>query len=100
MDTTRRNLLALAGLAPFALSAARSAVAAEAACYDPASLPLSQKSRRRSLGFVDVSPDPKRRCGACAFFVAGAGQCGTCNLLGGSPVGAGSVCASFAARGK
>ena len=93
--TGRRGLLAMAALAPFALlSAARAA----AACYDPAALPLSQKSRRRSLGYTDVSADPAKRCGLCAYFTAGDGGCGTCQLLSGGPVSAASGCTSFAAR--
>jgi hypothetical protein len=98
MNPTRRNFVILAGMAPLALAAGRALAAEAAACYDPASLPLSQKNRRRSLGYVDASLDPKRHCSACAFFTAGQGTCGYCQLLTGGPVNAGAVCNSFAPK--
>ncbi len=98
MIPTRRKFLSLAVAAPFAAVAAGRAMAETPACYDPVNLPLSQQSMRRSLGFVAVSTDPKKRCDLCAFFKAGAAGCGTCQLLSGGPVGAGSVCTSFAAK--
>jgi hypothetical protein len=99
MLETRRKFLAIAGMAPFALLAAASARAQTApACYDPAALPLSQKSRRRSLGFLESAPDEAKRCGRCAFFTAAGPGCGTCQLLAGGPVNAGSVCNSFAPK--
>lgn len=101
MDKSRRGFLALAGLAPLALAAApRARAAGSAACYDPNALSLSQKSRRRSLEYVEASADPARTCGLCAFFVAGQGSCGTCQLLTGGPVQAGAVCSSFAPKAK
>lgn len=98
MTINRRRFLTVAAvgmpLAIFAAGAARAAV-----CYDPAALPLSQKSRRRSLSYVEVSSDPAKRCAGCAFFTATAEGCGNCQLLNG-PVNAGAVCASFAPRPK
>ena len=100
MDNSRRKFLALAGLTPVALLAARAAHAGDAACYDPAALPLSQKNRRRGLGYVEPAPDPKKHCGLCAFFTADAAQagCGKCQMLGGGPVSAMGVCNSFAPK--
>jgi hypothetical protein len=99
MAVSRRNFLTAAGLAPLACLAGGSALAAEAAaCYNPAALPLRQKSQRRSLGYVEKSGDAKNRCAACAFFTAGSQGCGTCQLLGGGAVNAGAVCDSFAAK--
>jgi hypothetical protein len=102
MSGSRRHFLALAAGAPLALLAAGRVRAADApACYDPAGLPFSQKNRRRSLGYVEVSADADKRCGACAFFTATAqGGCGTCELLGGGPVRADAVCTSFAAKAR
>jgi hypothetical protein len=106
-DGSRRRFLAMAGLVPVALVAGRAALAATPpapaagpACYDPATLSLSQKSRRRSLAYYELSTDPARRCGGCAFFVpAAAGStCGSCQLLGNAPVKAEAVCASFAPK--
>ena len=101
MDSSRRRFLTLAGLAPLALTVAPGASAAgNAACYDPNTLPLNQKSRRRSMEYVEASTDPAKTCGGCAFFVAGQGGCGTCQLLTGGPVQAGAVCSSFAPKAK
>ena len=102
MPGSRRSFLALAAGAPLALFAAGRTRAADApACYDPATLPFSQKSQRRSLGYVEVSTDPKKHCGACAFFTASAqGGCGTCQMLGGAAVCADAVCTSFAAKAR
>ena len=98
MNQSRRKFVILAGMTPLALAAGRSFAAESAACYDPATLPLSQKNRRRSLGYVDAAPDPKKHCGGCAFFAASQGSCGTCQLLTGGPVNAGGVCNSFAPK--
>jgi hypothetical protein len=100
MRNSRRDFLALAGMAPIALLAAKGAQAAEV-CYDPAALPLSQKNRRRGLGYLEASPEPaKRRCGICVFFTPTAGKegCGNCQMLSGGPVNAGGVCNSFAPK--
>lgn len=99
MDSHRRRFLAFAAAAPLAALTIGRARAQTATCYDPAALPLSQKNRRRSLGYVEVSADPAKRCAGCVFFTAGADGCGTCGLLNG-PVSAGAVCASFAPRAK
>ena len=98
MTLARRRFLAHAVIgAPLALLGSEAAQAA--ACYDPAALPLSQKNRRRSLGYLETAADTARRCQGCAFFKAGEAGCGTCALLNG-PVEAGASCGSFAARGK
>jgi hypothetical protein len=92
---TRRTFLGCAASAPVVLIA--TPVLADA-CYDPAALPFNQKSRRRSIAYLEVSGDPQRRCQGCAFFTAGATGCGTCTLLAG-PVNAGATCSSFARKG-
>jgi hypothetical protein len=102
MTIDRRRFLTLAATtAPLAALTIGigSALAETAACYDPAALPFSQKTRRRSLGYVEASTDPAKHCSACSFFTAAAAGCGTCGLLNG-PVNAGAVCSSFAPRGK
>jgi hypothetical protein len=101
MTESRRRFLALAGLAPVALLGARQAFAQAApACYDPNKLPLSQKSLRRSMSYVDPSPDAAKRCGTCAFFVATQGGCGTCQILSGGPVAQSAYCMSYAPKPK
>lgn len=98
MNRSRRNFLACAGLAPIALIVEGSSSSAQSppACYDPAALTLADKSRRRSLGFVETSGDEKRRCGHCAFFRLTRGSCGSCQLMTNAPVTVSSVCNSFA----
>lgn len=98
MAVSRRSMLGLIALAPLGFAGARAETAP--ACYDPAALPASQKGIRKALGYQDVSSDPARRCSACAFFAAAKpAGCGTCALLSGRPVSAGSVCNSFAKKG-
>lgn len=100
MRPTRRALLALAGLAGGAgLSGMAQAQSQAQACFDRSKLAAGDLSLRRSLGFQDISADPKRACGGCAFFTAAQpASCGKCMLLSGGPVSAGSVCGSWAAR--
>jgi len=69
------------------------------ACYDPAKLAFTQKSRRRALGYIEASNDPARRCGGCAFFTGTTAGCGTCQMLSAGPVDAAGVCNSFASKG-
>lgn len=96
--TSRRAFLAVAALAPFA--AWSGAKAQSSVCYDPAKLPMSQKSLRTSLKYVDAAPDPtKKRCGLCAFFTGTQAGCGTCVLLSGGAVNATGVCNNFAPKG-
>lgn len=96
MITSRRSLLALAPALMLAVPGRGQT--APPACADPATLPLMQKSRRKSLGYLEASGDPKKMCRLCAFFTAGSGVCGTCQIFSGGPVNAGGVCNSFAAK--
>lgn len=99
MSNTRRSFLTLAGIAPLAVLAASRAGADPAPCYDPATLPLSQKNRRRGLGYVEQSADPKKHCAMCAFYTASKDGCGACQMLSGAAVNAGGLCSSFALKG-
>ena len=98
-QTTRRGLFAFAAGAGL-LMLGRKAPAQEAAaqCFNPDSLPASQKSLRQSLGFQLQSADPKKHCASCAFFTATSGGCGTCMLLSGGAVTTQSVCNSWALK--
>lgn len=97
MSVNRRDFLGLAALAPVAGLAASRAFAEDAACYDPASLPMSQQNFRKSMQFQQVSTDPKKRCELCTFYKASKPGCGTCQIFNG-PVQGVSVCASFAPK--
>jgi hypothetical protein len=96
-DLSRREMTAALVLLPAAFIGLGGAAQAQS-CYDPATLPMSQRSRRRSLGFKDQAPDPKKVCGGCAFFTATSAGCGTCKLLTGGVVSATSVCNSWARK--
>lgn len=106
MHDTRRTFLTngarLAAATLGAVALAKPALAAAAACVDMDALPLSQKNRRRSVGYADPSPDPQRACGKCAFFTADSAAdragCGMCAILA-APVGATAVCTSYAPKG-
>ena len=99
MTNSRRKFLAMAAASPLVLLAGSDALAQAApACFDPESLPFSQKSRRRSVGYTEPSTDPAKHCGLCAFFTASRIGCGTCTILGAGPVSATAVCSSFAAK--
>lgn len=58
-------------------------VSAEEVCADPTKLDSGASALRASLNYVEQSPDPAKSCAACAFFTAGAGGCGSCQILGG-----------------
>lgn len=98
MDQSRRKFLGALAAVPALLAASGAAAASDAICYDPDALPLNLKNRRKALGFVEQSPDAKRRCGLCAFFQAKDGDCGSCQLLSGGAVTAAGVCNSFAPK--
>ena len=98
MTIDRRRFLNIAVLAGAATAAATTGSNALAAvCYDPATLPLSQKNRRRSLGYLEAASDPSRRCGGCAFFTAAEKGCGQCAMLN-AAVNVGASCNSFVQR--
>lgn len=94
---SRRSLLVLLALAPLGMALFADAAGA-ATCVSPDALSAAQKSMRKSLGFKP-SVDPKKACGACAFFTAAANGCGKCALLSGGVVPADGVCDSWAAKG-
>ena len=97
MIPTRRQFVAGIAMLLGGASGMAAGQAPAQACYDPASLPLGQKNMRRSLGYVEPSPDSGKHCDLCAFFTSGSAGCGTCTILSGAVSGAG-VCSSFAAR--
>lgn len=95
MCMTRRLVLGGIAFAPLA-SVRAEEPDSPAQCYDSSSLPRSQRSMRRSLGFKDVADCETKSCSTCAFFTRKDGDCGTCQLLIGGPTSAASVCNSWA----
>lgn len=98
VNSARRNVVALATVPLLVLGFGSRASAEEAACFDLEALPANQKRIRRSLGFRLAAMDDQKRCGACAFFTASAGDCGTCAMLSGGVVSTAYVCESWAAK--
>lgn len=68
-------------------------------CADPESMSSSEASMRTSLGYTSSSTDPAQTCAGCAYFKGGTGECGPCDLLGGSQVNASGRCNSWSASG-
>lgn len=99
MITDRRRFMNLAIMGAAATAAVKASGAMAAVCYDPAALPLSQKNRRRSLGYIEAATDPARRCMGCAFFTAAEEGCGKCAMLN-FTVNSGASCNSFVQRPK
>ena len=98
VNSARRNVVALAALPLLVFGFGSQSSAADAACFDLESLPANQKRMRRSLGFKLAAMDDQKRCGACAFFTASTGDCGTCAMLSGGVVSTAYVCDSWAAK--
>lgn len=99
MTISRRTILGAIAFAPFVAAANANASSGANTCYDPSSLPASQRSRRRALGFRDAAAGSEKRCGECAFFKASGDKgCGTCDLLTGGMVTADNVCNSWAKK--
>lgn len=98
MIPTRRRFLAAGAIASLAFGFGPAARAVAPSCG--VDLPLTQKNRRRALGYLEASGDEKRRCRLCAFFSGEDGSCGACQMLSGSLVNANAVCNSFVAKGE
>lgn len=94
---TRRALLGLALAGPAMLGAARALAADAGTCVNLDDLPASEKSMRQALNFMLISDDASRHCAICAFYSAGEGDCGKCQIFNG-PVPAQGRCDSWAAR--
>jgi hypothetical protein len=58
-------------------------VSAEGVCADPAKMDSGAAALRASLNYTEQSPDAAKSCAACAFFTAGPGGCGSCQILSG-----------------
>lgn len=67
-------------------------------CADPQTLTTAEQSMRKSLGYVEASPNPQQSCAGCAFFSAATGACGTCNMFNGGSVNAAGHCNSWSAK--
>jgi hypothetical protein len=99
-------LLALGACGSRSDGGASSGASAEAtahACVDPAALSAGERNTREALNYTDLSQDPQKVCGACAFFHPnasgdGAAGCGKCDMFSGGQVSARGHCDSWSAK--
>ena len=68
-------------------------------CTDTAGLTEQEVGMRKTMQYVDKSPDAVKKCSGCALYkaAAAAGSCGGCQLLKG-PIHPDGYCTSFAAK--
>ena len=92
----RRRLLTLGIRASLAVAFINGRTAL-ASCTDPDDLSGADLALRKSVEYTDLSSDAKKTCLGCAFFKAGAGGCGTCQILSGF-VSAAGHCTSWSAK--
>ena len=97
MDAGRRSLLTFGVCVSLAVAFANRASAAAAGCTDPDDLSGADLALRKSVEYTDFSSDDKKTCRGCAFFKAGTGGCGSCQILSGL-VSAAGHCTSWSAR--
>jgi hypothetical protein len=83
----------VAGLS-MATIASKGSRAAATSCTDAGSASL-----RESLHYTDAASNPAEACGACGFFTASDGGCGSCTIMSGS-VSAKGHCDSWSAKGS
>ena len=96
---SRREMLGVGAKLALGAIAAGTAACAKApanACVDPEQLTDSERSIRKSLGYVEQFSNKEQVCARCSFFTASAGSCGTCSILNGT-VNATGHCSSWAA---
>jgi hypothetical protein len=95
-DAGRRSLLKFGIRLSLAIALIRK-IEAAAVCADPDDLSGADVALRKSVEYTDFSSDDKKTCHGCAFFRAGTGGCGTCQILSGL-VSAAGHCTSWSAR--
>lgn len=85
---------AAAGSALFGAAACKK----ELSCSDTSGLAAMDVQMRTSLGYVDRSPQPDKRCDNCLHYkAAGENQCGGCAILKG-PIHPKGYCNSWAVK--
>jgi hypothetical protein len=77
------------------------AAASGGVCADLGAMSDADQGTRKSLNYVEASPDPNQVCAKCSFFHPGsdAGGCGTCDMFSGGPVNSHGHCNSWSAKG-
>jgi hypothetical protein len=72
-----------------------------AMCADLNSMSDAEQGTRKSLNYLETSPNPDQVCAKCSFFHPGAaaGGCGTCDIFSGGPTNSHGHCNSWSAKG-
>lgn len=86
MDPVSRRKLLLGGVAGLATLAGLSGCQkAQFSCDGVVGLSVEDLQLRRTLGYVDRSPDPKKSCSLCQQFepAPSNGSCGRCKMIKG-----------------
>jgi hypothetical protein len=96
-DAGRRSLLKFAIGLSLVLALLNGKAEVVAGCTDPDDLSGADVALRKSVEYTDKSSDENKTCRGCAFFKAGAGGCGTCQIVSGL-VSATGHCTSWSAR--
>jgi hypothetical protein len=92
VSIARRRLLQRMAVTLGALTAASRTMAAPCAAPDG-----SDSSLRKSLHYVESSPNAAQQCSGCAFFSDPQGACGKCMIFNG-PTSVSGHCDSWSAR--
>lgn len=94
----RLALLSTAALASQLLSACKSKPT-KPSCNDVSTLsPADAKARNDTLGYVEHSPDPTKKCSGCVHYLPGApNACGGCKVVKG-PIDAEAYCKLWTVR--
>ena|SRR5579883_1135501 len=99
-DILRKSvLLGVAAAGAGALAAACKDTPKEIHCDDTTGIAPTDVETRKTLAYIDRTPDPNKMCQNCQQFVAppSATQCGTCKVLKGN-VHPNGYCKSWAAK--
>ena len=93
--------VALEGCGQKTETASTGGSAAGAVCADLSAMSEAEQGTRKSLNYVESSPNPDQVCGKCSFFHPGSdgGGCGTCDIFSGGPANSHGHCNSWSAKG-
>ncbi|HYM34502.1 MAG TPA: high-potential iron-sulfur protein [Steroidobacteraceae bacterium] len=93
----RRDLLAKSLLFSIATGALQATAAQTELCVDPDDLSSADYQFRKYVKYTESSDTPGKACSGCTFFKPGQGNCGSCQIVGGS-INANGYCTSWNAR--
>jgi hypothetical protein len=97
IDRNRRTFLQTSLQWSFAVTLLYAIPASAALCVDPEELSSTDYQFRKYVKYTEASTTPGKTCGGCAFFKPGPGECGSCQVVGGS-INAQGYCTSWEQR--